>query len=104
MQETSIHYLEERRSRDAFINETIGTGSIIDSFIVDRGHPGGAEIHSVTDTAIILIHNLSTHKLITELIARPEQIRRLYRLADKKPPNKILKLAYKHNAERYNEM
>ena len=104
MQETSEHYIKERRSRDTFINDNIGIGTIIDTFVVDRGHPGGAEIHSVTDTAIILIHNLNTKRLITELIARPEQIRRLYRSVDKTPPKSIIKMAYKHNAERYNEI
>ena len=97
------HFCADLQERDAFIQNTIGYGSIVDSFVVDRGHPGGAELHSVTDTAVIVIHNLSTNKLITELIARPEQIRRLYRSTGKEPPRKILKLAYKHNMERYNE-
>lgn len=100
---TSVHFYTERQGRNDFINDFIGMGSIVDSFIVDRGHPDGAELHSVTDTAIIIIHNLSTNKLITELIARPEQLRRLYRSVGKEPPRKILKLAYKHNIERYNE-
>lgn len=103
MGEASIHYAMERADRNAFIDKHIGLGTVIDTFIVNRGHPGGAEIHSVTDTAIILIHNLSTKKLITELIARPEQLKRLYRSEGRKPPARILQLAYKHNAERYNE-
>ena len=103
MDSTSVHYNTERQGRDLFINDFIGVGKIVDSFIVDRGHPGGAEIHSVTDTAIIIIHNQKTNKLITELIARPEQIRRLYRSAGKTPPKKIIELAYKHNRDRYNE-
>ena len=100
---SSEHYINERQERNFFINTFIGKGNIIDQFVVDRGHPGGAEIHSVTDTAIIIIHNQSTNKLITELIARPEQLRRLYRSVGKEPPKKVLRLAYKHNIERYNE-
>ena len=100
---TSEHYNTERQSRYEFITNHIGVGEIVDSFVVDRGHPGGAEIHSVTDTAIIIIHNQKTNKLITELIARPEQIRRLYRSNGKVPPKKIIKLAYDHNRDRYNE-
>ena len=103
MELTSDHYSIDRRQRDEFIHNNIGLGTIIDSFVVDRGHPGGAEVHSVTDTAIIIIHNLFTKKLITELIARPEQLRRLYHSAGKEPPKKIIKLAYKHNIGRYNE-
>ena len=103
MESASVHFYIERQSRETFINQFIGRGSVVDSFVVDRGHPDGAELHSVTDTAIIIIHNASTNKLITELIARPEQLRRLYRSVGKEPPRKILKLAYKHNIERYNE-
>lgn len=103
MDSTSVHYNIDRQSRNTFINNCIGVGEVVDSFIVDRGHPGGAEIHSVTDTAIIIIHNQKTNKLITVLIARPEQIRRLYRSAGKTPPKNIIKLAYKHNIDRYNE-
>lgn len=101
---TSVHYSAERQKRRVFIQENIGEGTIIDSFIVDRGHPKGAEIHSVTDTAIIIIHNQKTNKLITELIARPEQLRRLYRSENRKVPPTILSLAYKHNIAFYNKI
>ena len=101
---TSTHYRNDRQNRKAFIDEAIGAGNVIDSFIVDRGHPDGAEIHSVTDTAVIFIYNQHTHKFITSLIARPEQIRRLYRAVGKEVPKKILSLAYKHNIKRYNEI
>lgn len=101
---TSFHYRTERQERHAFIQEHIGEGNIIDSFVVDRGHPGGAEIHSVTDTAIIIIYNQRTNKIITELIARPEQLRRLYRSENREVPREILSLAYKHNIASYNEI
>lgn len=98
------HYLDDRKKRSEFINEHIGIGNVVGSFIVDRGHLGGAEIHYVTDTAIIIIRNLSTQKLITTLIARPEQIRRLYHSINEEPPKKIMRLAYKHNRKRFNEI
>lgn len=104
MDSASIHYSTERRERDAFIQGSIGEGKIVDSFLVDKGHPNGAEVHSVTDTGIIIIHNQQTHTLITELIARPEQLRRLYRSVGREPPKKILKLAYKYNAMHYNKI
>ena len=99
----SIHYEMDRCEREAFICENIGLGTIVDEFIVDRGHPNGAEVHSVTDTAIILIHNQNTNQLITELIARPNQLKKLYGQEGRLPPKKILKLAYMHNAKRFNE-
>ena len=100
----TVHYSTEIQERLSFIDENIGHGNIIDSFVVDRGHPHGAEIHSVTDTALIIITNQETNKIITELIARPEQLRRLYRSDGREPPKKVLKLAYRHNAHRYNEL
>lgn len=101
---TSIHYSTERQERHAFIQDNIGEGNIIDSFVVDRGHQHGAEIHSVTDTGIIIIHNQKTNKLITELIARPEQLKRLYNTQHRRVPNKVLSLAYKHSTLSYNEI
>lgn len=100
----SAHYRTERQERHTFIQRYIGVGNIIDSFVVDRGHPSGAEVHCVTDTGIIIIHNQRTNKIITELIARPEQLRKLYRLQNRNVPKEILALAYKHNIASYNEM
>ena len=104
MEIISAHYTIDRRDRHMFIQERIGEGNVIDSFVVDRGHPGGAEIYSVTDTAIIIIHNQKTKKLITELIARPEQLKRLYRTENRKVPKKVLSLSYKHNVANFNEI
>lgn len=101
---TSVHYTDERQERHAFIQDNIGIGNVVDSFVVDRGHSDGPEIHSVTDTAIIIIHNQLSNKLITEIIARPEQLRRLYRSENRKVPRKILSLAYKHNTANYNNI
>lgn len=101
---TSIHFSTERQGRDAFIQEHIGEGEIIDSFVVDKGHPGGSEIHSVTDTGIIIIQNQKTNKLITKLIARPEQLRKLYHSVSRRVPRKILSLAYKHCLASYNAL
>ena len=74
---TSNHYTEERKYREENIKK-IGEGRVIDSFIVDKGHRNGPEIHEITDTAIINIYNKRTKKLITRLIARPGQIKRYY--------------------------
>lgn len=74
---TSNHYTEERKYREENIKK-IGEGKVIDSFIIDKGHRNGPEIHEITDTAIINIYNKRTKKLITRLIARPGQIKRYY--------------------------
>jgi len=100
----SYHYDSSRQMRDDFIEKMIGGGTVVDSFMVDKGHPKGAEIHSVTDTGIILIYNSITNKLITKLIARPEQIRKLYRAEGREPPSRLIKIARKHNIHKYNEV
>ena len=100
--DATITCAERRRERHEYIQEYIGLGDVIDSFVIDRGHEDGPEIHSVTTTALILIQNARTQKPITELIARPEQLRRLYQTVGKQPPRKLLRLAYKHNSERLN--
>lgn len=98
------HFSAERHDRDDFIHNTIGIGNILDQFIVDRGHVGGAEMHCVTDTGVIIIYNQQTRKLITELVARPAQLKRLYQNRGDKPPGWLLKLAYRNNRHRYNEV
>lgn len=87
---TSLHYQIDRQKRQAIIDK-IGNGKPVDAFIVDRGHKNGPEIHEITDTAIINIYNKRTHKLITKLVARPNQIKRYY--AEGKAPEYIVKKA-----------
>lgn len=74
---TSIHYEKDRWYREKVI-KSIGYGTIIKSTRIDRGHPKGAEIHELSDTGIINIYNERTHKLITKIIATPNQVRRYY--------------------------
>lgn len=100
---TSNHYDKRRYKRQRLINKYInGDGNVIDSFVVDKGHKDGAEIHSVTDTGLIIIHNQSTGKLVTKLIARLEQISRYYKNSDKHPPKWLLELAEWHKSLGYN--
>lgn len=101
---TSKHYDKQRGKRQRFINKHInGDGNIIDSFVVDKGHKDGVEVHSITDTGLIIIHNKDTGKLVTKLIARPEQIKRYYKDSDKQPPRWLLSLAEWHKSLRYNK-
>ena len=74
---TSKHYTADRIIREQHIKE-IGYGTPVASFIVDRGHKNGPEIHEITSTGIINIYNERTKKLVTKLIARPGQIKRYF--------------------------
>lgn len=95
------HYDEERNEREKFIKENIGDGKVIRSFVVDKGHKDGAEIHSITDTGLIIIRNIYTGKIITMLIARPNQLNRLYKTINTTPPKWLIDLAMKHEKLNY---
>ena len=108
MRNQTNHYKNERYSREKFIDEHIGNdGYIIDGFVVDKGHPNGVEVHSITDKGIIIVHNYRTGKLVTKLLARPQQIKRYYEQTGRKHPPEyldILELAYQHQCLGYNNM
>lgn len=97
----STHYINDRQAREHLIRK-IGQGRIVDTFIVDKGHPNGPERHEVSDTGIVVIYNLRTGKLITKLIARPNQIKRYYEAEHRVAPEDILKIAYEHTLKNYN--
>lgn len=105
---TSNHYLNQRTKREKFIEEQLGgDGQVIDSFIVDKGHIRGEEIHKITDNGIIIIFNKTSGKMVSKLIARPQQIKRYYQNTGREPPEeyeRILKLAKERNILGYNEI
>lgn len=98
----SNHYEKSRNKRELIINQFIGNGNILDKFCVDRGHKDGAEIHSITDTGLIIIENAITGKLVTKLIARPEQIERYYRKEKRQAPKAVIELVAWHKSLQYN--
>lgn len=99
----SNHYRKQRYKREKFINKCCnGDGKVIDEFIVDKGHKDGLERHCVTDTGMIIIYNKDSGKLVSKLIARPNQIKRCYIGIDKEPPPSLLRLAEWHHSMGYN--
>lgn len=98
----SNHYNKSRNKRERIINQMIGNGNVLDRFYVNRGHRDGAEIHSVTDTGLIIIENAITGKLVTKLIARPEQIARYYHREKRQAPKPVIELAAWHESLQYN--
>lgn len=97
---TNKHYTNDRQRREKAIN-MIGQGTPVATFIIDRGHRNGAELHEITDTGIINIYNQKTHKLITKLIARPGQIKRYYE--EGKAPRFLIEKAIDNTVKnRYN--
>ena len=98
---TTIHW-GERTPRNEFIDDFIGMGSPIRTFKWDKGHPNGPELHTITDTGIIVIRNERTNKLITTLIARPGQIHRYYKSVNEKAPEFLINIASKHQRLGFN--
>lgn len=100
----SNHYKRQRYKREKFIHKCCnGDGKIIDEFVVDKGHKDGLERHCITDTGIIIIYNAVSGKLVSKLIARPNQIKRYYVDTDKEPPPSLLRLAEWHESMGYNK-
>ena len=97
----SKHWTQERTGRNALIN-LVGEGRVFARFEVDRGHRNGPEVHTITANAIIIITNKATGKLITKLVARPEQIKRYYK--NGQAPQSLIWAARKNLEKGYNEM
>jgi hypothetical protein len=97
---TSRHWERDRKNRKELI-ETIGHGNTIKTVVVDRHHKNGPEIHEISDTGIITIFNQRTKKMITQLIARPGQIRR-YFTDNEIIPTGLLEIARQHQRLNYN--
>ena len=97
----SKHYSNDRIARETLIAQ-IGIGKAISTVRIDRGHPAGAELHTITTTGIIIIHNERTHKMVTKLIARPGQIRRYFNTITPEI-EKVIQIARLHQQLMYNE-
>ena len=99
----SKHYKNKRYKREKFINRHLhGDGKVIDSFFVDKGHIKGAERHEITENGVILIYNAASNKLVTKLVARPQQIKRYYKGIGREPPQWLIYLAQYHESLNYN--
>lgn len=96
------HYATERISRTQIIDSVIGRGHVLKKVYWDKGHFNGPELHCITDTGIIEIYNIYSGKHITDLIARPNQINRLYKMHNKTAPKWLLDIAYNHQKLGYN--
>ncbi len=72
------------------------------SFLVDKGHKNGQEVHVVTTNGIIFIYNFmklfscSQNALVTVLIARPNQVTRLYNACNLTPDKEIINKCFEH--------
>lgn len=96
----SLHYVNDRISREKAVQAAGGDGEVVAEFHIDRGHPAGPEIHYLTNTGMIIICNEWTGRFITKLIARPGQISRYYPNCD--APRALMAAAREHQLEGLN--
>lgn len=75
---------------------------MIDTFVLDRGHKNGKEVHKITDNGIVLIYNQKSNKLITKLIANPRQLDRYYLTNNRQVPKTLRDIAVWHEELLYN--
>ena len=102
---TSLHYNDSRYYREMFISNYLGgDGEIIDSFVVDKGHKDGIERHCITNHGVIIVYNVNSGKMVTKLIARPQQVKRYYVNTDKCPPKNVLELCLEHQKMGFNNL
>lgn len=75
----SKHLFYDRAQRDYFVSKyNLTNENIMNVFCVDKGHPDGIELHVIYKSGIIKIINPINRRIITYLIARPQQIKRYY--------------------------
>lgn len=97
----SNHFHNDRMKRYRKILSLEKFPVINESFLVDNGHEKGKEIHCVSMHGIVYIYNYNSRKLITMILARPNQIKRLYDSVGKNVPAEILQEAKKNNIRKY---
>jgi len=96
----SFHYENHRKNREQFIQgKGYDTGKSVALFRVVRN--GTPQLQIVTSTGLIVVKDMKG-RVITKMIARPEQIKRLYAGIGMEPPEEVLMLAYLHNVNGYN--
>lgn len=96
IKDNQTNHFNDRMQR-YFIAQQIGLGKPIKSFLVNTNHPNGLEIHTLTNTGLVFIQNEQSKKLITMLIARPQQLKRYYMATNQFCPKYLLNLGYMHN-------
>ena len=77
---------------------------VVDTFLVNKNHTDGYELHNVTKSGLVIVLNESKYFneepcLITILIGRPEQIQRLYRPFGLSASQDILQRCKEHQVE-----
>lgn len=93
----SKHYTNDRKEREQLI-QWIGNGQIVKRVFTDRA------FYAISSTGIVTIMNNKTFKVITRIIARPNQLRKLYAVHNETVPKYLINQAIHYVHCRYNEV
>lgn len=101
---TTLHFSIDRQARAKLLEELkapiLSVNGKLCIFVVDKGHKNGAEIHVITENAVICIYNQRSKKFVTALIARPAQLERYGVII----PDFVIRRAIIHVSMDYNEI
>lgn len=104
----TLHMNNERQRRISYAFRCLEKyDHIIATFLVDKNHPAGKELHCVTKSGVIFILNERKFKekrpcFITALIARPNQVARLYEHCGMEAPEAVLRKCEKNVKRHFN--
>lgn len=102
MNNFSVHYQNERTERERFIKEFVGLGE--EKYVFEYDYNGTKQIHKITTTGIVNVYDRDGERLITRLVARPQQIKRYFQQHGQYAPRDLVTLAHEHNVKGYNEI
>lgn len=101
-------HLDDSRKKRMELAINLNEKSDVDKiFVVDKNHPDGEELHIITKNGIIFILNKNKfennlNSFITVLIARENQVKRLYDDCHLKVDNDILLKCKEYEKKGYN--
>lgn len=99
----TYHYNNDRMTRNEFITTLFDASTkVLNIFLCDTGHKNGKELHIIYNNGVIAIYNERTKKHITDLIARPQQIKRYYEMTNTRCQNELIKIAREHQKQKLN--
>ena len=95
------HFAEQRNKREEFIIRNIGLGEDLDEFQETDRRNGSPVLHIITDTGIYKIMTQDKKTLITMWVARPQQLKDLYKKHHTELPKWLLQKAIDHKQMGY---
>jgi len=98
----------DRTNRRAVAASLDKKAHVVACFLVDKGHKDGQEVHVVTNNGIIYVFNHmklflgAYNALVTILIARPNQVQRLFEACNMTVDEAIIAKCIEHQAQGLN--